>query len=54
MWDIYEKSVPMSTYLVAFMVSDLASREADPGVSDTLFRGQSVDEIPVQHGKLVE
>ncbi|XP_037093237.1 aminopeptidase N-like [Pollicipes pollicipes] len=37
-WDIYEKSVPMSTYLVAFLVSDLAVKEADPGVSDTLFR----------------
>ena len=39
-WDIYEKSVPMSTYLVAFAVTDLAVRESDPGLSNTLFRGQ--------------
>ncbi|XP_037077487.1 aminopeptidase N-like isoform X2 [Pollicipes pollicipes] len=37
-WDIYEKSVPMSTYLVAFLVSDLAVKQAEPGLSDTLFR----------------
>ena len=39
-WDVYNKSVPMSTYLVAFAVTDLAVRESDPGLSDTLFRGQ--------------
>ncbi|XP_043211709.1 thyrotropin-releasing hormone-degrading ectoenzyme-like, partial [Amphibalanus amphitrite] len=37
-WDIYEKSVPMSTYLVAFAVTDFAVRESDPGLSNTLFR----------------
>lgn len=38
MWDHYNISVPMSTYLVAFVVSDFQSRTADPSLSKPEFR----------------
>lgn len=31
MWDSYQQSVPMSSYLVAFMVTDFESLENDAG-----------------------
>ena len=40
-WDTFEKSMPMSTYLVAFVVSDMVARDSDPALSDTRFKGQS-------------
>ncbi|XP_049880547.1 aminopeptidase N-like [Pectinophora gossypiella] len=37
-WDQFGKSVPMSTYLVAFVISKFESRASPPGLSDTVFR----------------
>ena len=40
MWDTFERSLPMSTYVVAFIVTDMASRTADLALSETRFRGK--------------
>lgn len=37
MWDHYHKSVPMSTYLVAFVISDFEKRVSDPKLSKPAF-----------------
>lgn len=37
-WDHYEKSVPMSTYLVAFLVSDFTFKEAPPTGNGVVFK----------------
>lgn len=37
-WDHYQVSLPLSTYLVAFVVSDFANRSSDPGLSKIPFR----------------
>ncbi|CAG0906478.1 unnamed protein product, partial [Cyprideis torosa] len=37
-WDHYNPSVPMSTYLVAFVVSNLAYMESDSALSKTKFQ----------------
>ena len=40
LWDSFERSLPMSTYVVAFIVTDMAHRTADPALSETPFRGE--------------
>lgn len=37
-WDEYQDTVPMSTYLVAFMVSEFEYKESDPQPNKVLFR----------------
>jgi aminopeptidase N len=37
-WDSYESSLPMSTYLVAFLVSEFINVESDPSLSRVQFR----------------
>lgn len=37
-WDHFQNSVPMSTYLVAFVVVQFANVESPTGLSDTKFR----------------
>ena len=37
-WDNYQASVIMSSYLVAFMVSDFIGIPAEPGLSNVEFR----------------
>lgn len=37
-WDIFKQSVPMSTYLIAFLVSEFDMKKAEIGKSKTLFR----------------
>ncbi|KAI8422966.1 hypothetical protein MSG28_014060 [Choristoneura fumiferana] len=37
-WDHYSNSVPMSTYLVAWVVSKFAALESPPALSDTKFK----------------
>ncbi|KAF0311370.1 Aminopeptidase N [Amphibalanus amphitrite] len=37
-WDTFERSLPMSTYVVGFIVTDMTHRVADPALSDTHFR----------------
>ena len=37
-WDHYNKSVPMSTYLVAFAVTDFESRQSNRSYSKPVFR----------------
>lgn len=37
-WDTFQESVPMSTYLVAFVVSKFANVKSPAGLSSTEFR----------------
>ncbi|XP_043210450.1 aminopeptidase N-like [Amphibalanus amphitrite] len=37
-WDTFERSLPMSTYVVGFIVTDMTHRVADSALSDTHFR----------------
>lgn len=37
-WDIYQSSPVMSSYLVAFLISEYNYVESDPAVSNTTFR----------------
>ena len=37
-WDIFEPSRRMSSYLVAFLVSEFTSVESDPALSNVQFR----------------
>lgn len=43
-WDHYHRSVPMSTYLVAFVVSDFANLKSRAN-ENTFFRGKCLEKI---------
>ncbi|XP_015519764.2 aminopeptidase N [Neodiprion lecontei] len=43
-WDRYERSVPMSTYLVAFVVSDFATQRSDDGKVGVWVRSEALDQ----------
>ncbi|XP_017767304.1 PREDICTED: aminopeptidase N isoform X1 [Eufriesea mexicana] len=43
-WDHYERSVPMSTYLVAFIVSDFEMRKSESGNFRVWARSEAIDQ----------
>lgn len=45
MWDHYENTVPMSTYLVAFVLSDFEFKETAPLQNDVTFRVWARQEV---------
>ncbi|KAK7075270.1 hypothetical protein SK128_014550 [Halocaridina rubra] len=47
-WDEFEKSVPMSTYLVAFYISDFSSKIINDGSNGTMFRAVTRSAIQLQ------
>ena len=44
MWDTFERTLPMSTYVVGYIVTDMPHRMADPALSETRFRGERIGE----------
>lgn len=43
-WDHFERSVPMSTYLVAFIVSDLEVMHSERGNVSVWARGEAIQQ----------
>lgn len=55
-WDFYPESVKMSTYLVAFVVSDFGFNESPKGLSNTKFqiwsRKTAIDQV-IKHNTTI-